>query len=186
MICTRIMQKDEEGRAKYLVSILLEVNTLAKYLSQNISRSVISRGGYDLESLTLVANSFSKIVNVIKGETNQQSSQEADDINSFQIFDELSIGCIVCKKQSNDLVIIFANKKVQEFGTTPNALNGALFRNVVQIEQKSGNEWSLMDQFIAQKIPSVEYLGQFNYKAKFKAMGHYSGNYIVFNLYPVS
>lgn len=161
----QILYRRLDGKVNVLLGSM-HLEPLAKYIMNSLLRNNIPKSHFDN-----LSKSVTHVISEIERYRNEKLGKES---KIFKIYENMSVGCIICKVQKSDLILIFANKKMLHL------------RNVygqslqVMINQRA---WETIKRFVMFRLPFVEVCGQLLGSAMYKLMGHWYGNYVVFYCY---
>lgn len=163
------LRRDFDGSAKYILSLNMELERMGNYILNAYTTSIIDRGS--IQPLTESLDNISKFIR----------EHVRKNTGHYKMLDSLNIGCLVCKKQTMDLMIVFANRKSFELGILDQQCIGKSLTTVILPDQ-NGHCWKAIKLFAQNMLPCLECIVTCGNQS-FKMLGHWLKNEIVFQLY---
>src|SRR5690606_30999951 len=166
IVCATVIQRDLNGGVKSIFTFNIDLERLSYYLLNSFKNTNIQ-----LCQLNNLKDALSKIVEAINQE------KQSNEYSKFKLYDNSSVGYIICKKSNSELFIIYSNQRIKSFGIL-NIVN----KNLYQVLHLSS--WDVINMFLRNNLNCTSFYGQLlGCSMVFKITMYWMGKYVVLNFF---
>lgn len=166
-----VLQREYDGTVKSSASALIDLLLLNKILEEHKR--------IPQPNLQSLSNVLQTSIQYIQEYLEEKISV---DIRKFKVFENMSIGCIICRQNALELIIVFVNQKCRDFGVH-NVLNKGL-TEVMKLQPLMK-----LESFVVNRLPTISVRGRFlnnSIQDLFQLQGYWMSKYAVFNIVKIN